>query len=100
MEYDYRQIMMTHELRQWLEDNWPMGEEHPAKEKLQALADTLKALFAKHHLEPTDLSYTFNILTMDVLGVDFGEIYHPVDDDDDDAWDDSFDEDSLDEDDN
>ena len=70
MEYDYRQIMITRELRQWLEDNWPMGENKPGEEKLRALADTLKGFFEKHHLEPTDLGYTFDILTMDVLDAD------------------------------
>ena len=87
--YDYRGIKIARKLSQWLKDNWAMGVSHPSKEQLEELYYTFKDLAKNHNVEITSPAYSWDCLTMDVLGVDStalhymtkdGEIAYLIDD--------------------
>lgn len=67
--YRHNQVSFAREMAEWIRQHWPMGEEHPERELLEALYATLRQLMTKHGVSSPDLSYTWNILTLDVLGV-------------------------------
>lgn len=67
--YRYHQVNFARALATWIHENWTIGERHPDKDKVKALDDKMKELMAKYHVESPNMSYTWNLITLDALGM-------------------------------
>lgn len=80
--YRHKQIRMARELADWIRQHMTFGEVNPAQEKVDALYDTIKALMARYDVSTPNMSYTWLIITGDVLGMSlFSEEAQATDDD-------------------
>lgn len=67
--YRHNQVLCTRELTAWIRAHWPMGEPNPSDEQVDALYAQWQELMAKYDVSTPDESYSWNILTLDVLGM-------------------------------
>lgn len=79
--YRHNQVLCAQELSAWLKENWTMNEPHPAQEKVEELLAKWKELMAKHDVTSPDERYSWNILTLDALGMSMFSKEEEVDDD-------------------
>ena len=85
--YRHNQVLCARELSAWIREHWTMGERHPAQEQVDALYAQWKALMAEYDVTSPDERYSWNIMTLDALGMSmFSEEEERGDDDD--IWDD------------
>lgn len=83
--YRHRQVDFAKALSAWIRQNMTIGERYPSQEKVDALYDQMKALMAQYNVSTPDKSYTWNILTWDVLGM--SPFPEHKEQDEDDLWD-------------
>lgn len=88
--YRYNQVLCARELTIWIHQHWPMGERHPEPEIVEALLAKWREVMKRYDVVSPDERYSWNILTLDVLGMSMfsKEELQGHDDDDDDLWDD------------
>jgi len=82
--YRHAQIAFAREFGAWINKHWTIGEQHPEQEKVSALYEKMKELMDKYKVTSPDLRYTWNIITLDVLGM---SLYEDEDEDEDENWD-------------
>lgn len=78
--YRHNQVLCARELSAWLKEYWTMDEPHPSQEKVDELHAQWKALMAKYDVTTPDERYSWNILTLDVLGMSMFAEGEEVDD--------------------
>ena len=83
--YRHNQVLCARELSAWIREHWTIGEPHPAQEQVDALYAQWEALMAEHDVTTPDASYSWNILTLDVLGM---SMFAKEELEDEDPWDD------------
>lgn len=81
--YRHNQVLCAQKLSGWLREHWTMNERHPAKEKVDALYAQWKELTAEYDVTTPDDRYSWNILTLDVLGM---SMFSKEEEEDDDPW--------------
>ena len=79
--YRHNQVLCARELSAWLKEHWTMDEPHPAQEKIDALYAELKAVMEKYDVTTPDMRYTWNLLTLEALGMSMFSEEEEVDDD-------------------
>ena len=67
--YRHNQVLCAKELSAWIREHWTMDESHPAQEKVEALHAKWKELMEKYDVSSPDERFSWNILTLDVLGM-------------------------------
>ena len=67
--YRHNQVLCARELADWIRANWKLGERHPAPQKVEALNAKVKELMEKYNVSSPDERFSWNILTLDVLGM-------------------------------
>lgn len=67
--YRHNQVLCAKELSAWIREHWTMNESHPAQEKVEALHAKWKELMEKYDVSSPDERFSWNILTLDVLGM-------------------------------
>ena len=67
--YRHNQVLCARKLSAWIREHWTMNEPHPTHEQTEALHAQWKALMAEYDVTTPDESYSWNILTLDVLGM-------------------------------
>lgn len=66
--YYSKQVLCAKELATWIRENMTIGEHHPAPEKTEALRTKMDELMDKYHVVSPDRKFTWNIITLDVMG--------------------------------
>lgn len=82
--YRHNQVLCAKALSAWIREHWTLNERHPAQEQVDALYDQWKAVMAEYEVTSPDESYSWNILTLDVLGM---SMFSEEEEMDDDSWD-------------
>lgn len=67
--YRHNQVLCARQLSAWLSEHWPIGEPHPALELEDALYAQWDALMTAYAVTSPDPNYSWNILTLDILGM-------------------------------
>lgn len=67
--YRHNQVLCAKELSAWIREHWTMNESHPDQEKVEALHAKCKELMEKYDVSSPDEHFSWNILTLDVLGM-------------------------------
>lgn len=67
--YRHNQVLCTQELTAWIREHWTMNEPHPAPEQVDALYAKWQEVMSAHDVTTPDDNYSWNILTLDVLGM-------------------------------
>lgn len=70
--YYSKQVLCAKELAAWIRENMTIGERHPAHEKTEALRTKMEELMDKYHVVSPDRKFTWNIITLDVMGYGMG----------------------------
>lgn len=87
--YRHQQVDFAREMGAWLHEHWTVGEKHPSQERVELLYQTWQEMMKRHDVTTPDMRYSWNILTLDVLGMSMfseEELNHSELDDDD-IWD-------------
>ena len=64
-----KQVICAKELTAWIRENMTIGECRPEPEKTQALRKKMKELMAKYQVVSPDPEFSWNLLTLDILGM-------------------------------
>lgn len=80
--YRHKQVDFARELGAWINQHMTVGDRHPEQALVDALHATMKGLMEKYDVSSPDLRYTWNIITLDLLGMSmFSEDEETADDD-------------------
>lgn len=78
--YRHNQVLATKELAAWIRAHWTMNEQHPSAEEAEALLAQWKEVMEQYDVTTPDERYSWNILTLDVLGMSMFPEEDEVDD--------------------
>lgn len=67
--YRHKQVDLARELGAWINENMTFGEPHPEQEKVEALLTKMNELMDRYKVSSPNKSYTWNIITLDLLGM-------------------------------
>lgn len=83
--YRHKQVDFARELGAWINENMTMGERHPEQEKVEAFLAKMNELMERYKVSSPNKSYTWNIITLDLLGM---AVFSEEEEEDDFEWDD------------
>jgi len=81
--YRHQQVSFAREFAAWIRENMTVGERHPDTKIVHALDLKMQELMAKYKVESPDLNFSWNILTLDVLGM---SMFSDEEENDPDPW--------------
>lgn len=68
-EYQYELVDFAIEFGTWLKEHWVINDINPEPDRVVELENTFWRMQDEHGVTSCDLEYTWNILTLDVLGM-------------------------------